>query len=189
MPDEALVALLQGGNEAAFETIYNRYSRKIYAHIYNRLQSKEVTEEVMQNIFVSLWEKRGSVSIKNLGAYLYTAAKYDVLDHIRSEKVRRSYSSDVAAKGMAPYIENTTEREFNFDELYSVMQQEVNKLPEKCRLIFKLSREEFFSSKEIASQLKISSKTVDNQINKATGVLRVQLVDFLNAVVIVSFLF
>ncbi len=98
----------------------------------------------MQNLFVSLWEKRNSVSIKNLGAYLYAAAKYDVLDHIRSEKVRRSYSSDISAKGMARYIENTTEREFNFDELYSVMQQEVNKLPEKCRLIFKLSREEFF---------------------------------------------
>lgn len=175
--DEALWSLVVRGEQLAFQAIYQKYAKKLYAIAYSRIQSREVTEEIVQNVFIALWEKRAHLTIKNLSSYLAAAVKHDVFDYYRATRVRQQHAYQVKLQGEP--TENTTERIFSFDELHAAMQEEVDKLPERCRLIFKMSREEACSVKEIASRLNISPKTVDNQVNKAVTTLRLQLADFL----------
>ena len=179
--DEQLVKRLANGDIAAFQAIYSRYSKKLYAIAYSRTRSVEITEEIIQDIFVMLWEHREKIGIHNVASYLATAVKHDVLDHFKHLAVREKHNRKIRSLG-EPF-ENTTEQHVSFEELSAIMEKEVNKLPEKCRIIFKLSREEAQSSREIAAKLDISPKTVDNQINKATNVLRLQLSDYLAQII------
>ena len=140
---------------------------------FNRLKSKEVTEEILQDIFTSLWEKRSKTNIQNLSGYLYGAVKFGVLDYVRAQIIREKYRSE--KNFFEDTASRTVEDQLTFEELQAVIAHEVNHLPDRCRLIFKMSREESLSRKEIAQQLNISPKTVDSQLNKAIAALRLQV--------------
>lgn len=175
--DSALLDLLKVQDAPAFEEIYHRYWRVLYSMIYRRLQSREVSEEIVQDIFTSLWVNRNTVIIHSLSAYLTTAAKYKVINHVARETSRQVYTR-TKSEELHLQRNNCTEEEVLHDDLNVALEREIEKLPAKRRLIVKLHKKEDLSLKQVAIQLGISEKTAENQYGKALKALKVNLRHF-----------
>lgn len=149
----------------AFTEIYNAYWEKLLAIAYNRLSDLQAAEDIVQDVFASLWHHREDAAITNAGAYLATAVKYKILDRARREKLLRQYQQLYGAT--VPLAAASPEASLQYKHIQELYQREVNNLPEKCQLIFRYSREQGMPVKKIAQELNISPKTVENQITKA----------------------
>jgi RNA polymerase sigma-70 factor (family 1) len=181
LTDEDLLALLKKGSEKAFDCLYFRYRNKLFNIAYNRLKSKEVCEELVQDLFADLWQKCHQLQIQNnLSSYLCTAVKYAVLDHIRAQQSKEKYISE-----MLRSVENTSptaESQLDHDELSYHLSRGIEALPEKCREVFVLSRFEKRSIREISEQLKISPDTAKYHISTALKKLRLNLKHLYNLI-------
>lgn len=164
-----LVDLLSKDDEEAFTELYNRFWQKLFAIAYNRLAEVETTEDVVHDVFAGLWSNRHKIEIESLENYLATATKYLVLAKIKRKIKERSFADSIES---TPVIEMTAESSVYYRQILERVYQEVEALPEKCRLIFKYSRNEGLSAKQIASRLHLSPKTVENQLNKALNRLK-----------------
>ncbi len=184
--DEELIGLLRRGEKDAFDALYRRYWRKLYLLAYQKLRSRELAEELVQDLFISLWMKRENLQIHgSVGAYLGMATRYMIIKFFEKERVQHQYQQTVALR---PMYANTTEDEVFFHDLQEVIEQEISKLPEKCRQVFQLSRHDNLSQKEISLRLDISEKTVENHIGKALRLLRISLKDFITSALIIFIL-
>jgi RNA polymerase sigma-70 factor (ECF subfamily) len=180
--DKELIELLQQGDQSAFDSLYRRYWRKLYLLAYQKLRSRELAEELVQDLFISLWMKRENLQIHgSVGAYLGMATRYTIIKFFEKERVQQQYQQSAALR---PMYANTTEDEVFFHDLQEVIEQEISKLPEKCRQVFQLSRHENLSQKEISLRMDISEKTVENHIGKALRLLRLSLKDFITSALI-----
>jgi RNA polymerase sigma-70 factor (ECF subfamily) len=173
--DETLLLLLRRADIVAFEEIYNRYWKRLYSTCYKRVQSTEVSEELVQDIFTSLWANRQKSSIVNLSSYLFAAAKYKVINHISREVSRKTFSETLST---VRENDNSTEEAIFLDDLNRALEREVKKLPSKRQEIFMLHRQKNLSVKQVAAHMGISEKTVENQFGKALKVLKVNLRHF-----------
>ncbi|WP_285057539.1 RNA polymerase sigma factor [Pedobacter ginsengisoli] len=169
--DRELVALLKGGDEAAFTEVYERYWKTLYAIAYNRLRNNQTAEDVVHDVLVSLWKHRDTAEIENLSGYLARATKYMVF-HVM--KRSRKFSTEEHEMEQAEQIRDREDLEdrLHYKRLLEMISEEVEKLPEKCRLVFKYSREDQLTNKAIAEKMDISQSTVENQMNKALKTLR-----------------
>lgn len=172
--DQELLADIATGDSRAFEILYRRYFSKLYGAAYKRLQDKELTEEVIQELFVSLWERRETLPIENIENYLFTSIKYLVIAQFKKNTLFEKYSSTLM---LDENDDNFTEQAVAFDELNDAYQQALQTIPEKCREVFLLKRSGL-SQKEISERLDISEKTVENQMTKALKILREALKDY-----------
>lgn len=173
-PDNVIL-YLNKGNVGAFEQIYESYWAELYSYAYNILRDKAVCEEIVQEIFFSLWTKRRELQITHsIRAYLFTAVKFQTLNYIKSEKVKRNYAVSYSTFKTILF-DNSNEENIHLSDLKNLVENEVAKLPEKCQQIFRLSRNEHQSVKNIAGLLNISHKTVENQLSKALKQLRSSL--------------
>jgi RNA polymerase sigma-70 factor (family 1) len=174
MTDKVLLDRLSGGDEGALNDIYLLYWEGLFLSAFNVLKDKAACEDIIQELFLQLWQKRATLQINtSLSAYLYTAVRYNVFRQIRTGKVRRELFQhiDERIEGLAAApLANAEER-----EIHQKLAQVVASLPEKCREVYILSREEELSHKEIASKLNISTKTVENQITIALKRVRSSL--------------
>lgn len=172
--DQDLVALLKQGDELAYTEVYNRYWKTLYAIAYNRLRNIQSAEDVVHDVLVSLWNNRQTAEVGNLSAYLATATKYMIFHLVKRAK---KFSHEEYAMDNAELIHDQEDLEdrLHYKRLLEMVNQEVDKLPEKCRLIFKYSREDHLSVKEIADKMDISTSTVENQMNKALNTLRTKV--------------
>ncbi|GEO06120.1 DNA-directed RNA polymerase sigma-70 factor [Adhaeribacter aerolatus] len=181
--DEQLLVFLKENNEFAFDEIYNRYWATLFSQAYKRLANKENTEELLQDLFTKLWINRHQITVtSSLGAYLAVSVKYLVLNQVAKEAVRTRFA--VAQKQALVAHTNLTEETIISQELEGLVAQEVAKLAPKCKSVFVLSRFNQYSNKEIAQELNISEKTVENQITKAIKLLRTGLKESLTSVII-----
>lgn len=169
--DDQLVFSLKQGEEAAFTEIYTRYSAKLLAIAFNYCRSPNLAEEIVQEIFMRLWERRKSLEIKSLNAYLATAVRFSVFKQIYSHKKREELAKENYK------IETTVIEE---DKIYAKFLDEyiqgiVDTLPEKCRLVFRYSWDMHLTNKEIAEEMNISEKTVESHMTKALKTIRKNL--------------
>ena len=174
--DEGLLKLLKQQELGAFEEIYLRYWKKLYSAAFKRVQSREISEEFVQDIFTSLWVNRDVHNIENLSAYLFSAVKYKVINYLEKEMSRRNYTEMQLNTALS--AGNTTEEAVLLNELNLALEREIQKLPPKRQQIFKMSRQDHLSIKQVASNLGISEKTAENQLGKALKVLKVNLKHF-----------
>jgi RNA polymerase sigma-70 factor (ECF subfamily) len=168
--DDELLQLVQSNNELAFKEIFERYWRKLYAIAYNRLQTAQASEDIVQEVLTMLWVRRADLKIKSLNNYLSTAVRYNVFHEVRKNIKKNEFQHSLKVVHGNQQI--TIEEELRFKVIQEQVQKEINKLPEKCRLVFQYSRELGMSNKEIAHQLQLSSKTVEAHITKALKQLR-----------------
>ena len=166
---QELLTGLQQGDALAFTEIYNRYWKKVYIIAYNRLSESNQAEDIAQEVFASLWANRNTVQIEKLENYLATAAKYLVLTAIRKKELQRRYGAHLVNKASVSISPETT---YQNKQILTLLELEIEQLPEKCKLIFRSSRHEGKAVKQIASELNIAPKTVENQIHKALKVLK-----------------
>jgi RNA polymerase sigma-70 factor (family 1) len=167
--DKLLLDLLSESDELAFTEIYNRFWKKLFAIAYNRLKEIEVAEDIVHDVFASLWANREKSEVQSLDNYLATAAKYMVLAKIKKYDLERSYNNNAQ---QIPVFELTLETSLHYKRILEIVKTETEKLPEKCRLIFNYSRNEGMAVKQIAKELHLSPKTVENQLNKALKQLK-----------------
>lgn len=172
--DKISIKRLKEDDESALTIIYNTYWKLLYASAFNILKNKELSEDVVQNIFISLWNNRKQLEIKvSLKSYLYASTRYHVFAVIRKNK---SISQIELLDDVDNRIKKTSpETKLMFKELVEQINSVIDSLPDKCRKVYKLSREEQLSHKEISQKLNISTKTVENHITKALKTLRVSL--------------
>ena len=173
LDDRKLLELLQADDELALASIYDRYWSKLYLQAYNIIRDRQVAEDIVQEIIVQLWMKRSVAQILSLNAYLYSAVRYQVFKAIRSVKLTES----VETEGL--HSINDTDALLIEKDFQKLLDDGVADLPEKCRQIFKLSRKDHLSTKEIAVRLGIAPKTVENQLTIALRRLRSVLGDVL----------
>jgi RNA polymerase sigma-70 factor (family 1) len=186
LSDDELSVLLSEEVTAAFHEIFNRYWSQLYATAYKRVKSKEAAEEIVQDLFTSLWVKRKSIRIHtSLAAYLFTSVRYIVLNHMEKEAVRRTYKDSLHV--VKTVYQNPTEETVLLNDLTRKIEKEIDLLPLKCRSVFELSRKEYKTNKEIAVMLGISEKTVENHLTKAITRLRLNLNDIISLAFVVWF--
>jgi len=172
--DQELLILLHQDDTAAFKKIYQHYWYKLYIVAYKRLRSKEAAEEIVQNIFTKLWTNRKEIRITVLlEAYLYTAVRYGVIDHLEKEATRKNFTA------FAYYhyrtADNSAEEYIDLRDLESHVKKAADQLPSKCQSVFLLSRQEYKTNREIAGLLGISEKTVENHMTNALRTIRAGL--------------
>ena len=180
-----LLDLLSKSDELAFAEIYNRFWQKLFAIAYNRLKEIQTAEDIVHDVFISLWANREKFTIELLENYLATAAKYMVLAKIKKKERERVYNNSNSHQ--VPVFELPIESSLYYKYILEMVKSEVEKLPEKCRLIFKYSRNEGMPVKQIAKELNISPKTVENQLYKALKQLKLATKNFLDSFLILFY--
>jgi RNA polymerase sigma-70 factor (ECF subfamily) len=172
--DHELIVLITQDNREAFTVLYQRYWDKVFAVAVHRLGDIHEAEEVVQEIFLSLWARRNSLQLTHgLATYLSVAVKYKVINHLARQH-RRQLHLDELVNTVPVTLNNTTEW-LNEKELRTQLDKCIDSLPEKCRIVFLLSREENKTYAEIATELNISQKTVEAHMSKALSTLRQSL--------------
>ena len=168
-------------DEESFEAVFKTYFKALHAYASAILKESEAAEEIVQSVFLKLWEKRETLKINSsLKAYLYRAVYHDSLNHINHQKVKRKHWDHAhyeMTQGKPEQVGVQIKGQEN--ELYERFQLALDKLPEKCRMVFNLSRFEELKYQEIADRLDISIKTVEAHMGKALKTLRVELAEFL----------
>jgi RNA polymerase sigma-70 factor (ECF subfamily) len=183
LADDKLLELLKTSDPGALREIYRRHWRPCYLHAIRKVRAAEVAEELVQNLFVSLWERRGDLHVSDLGSYLYTAMKYQIVSYIRAsiarEKYLRGASQQAAHDAGTGLGANDAETPLLLHELSEAIEAAIVQLPEKSRQVFRLSRFEHRSNREISQSMDISEKAVEYHITQSLKLLRVQLKDFI----------
>lgn len=173
--DNDLLQLLKESDHSAYTEIYHRYFNVLYIHACKKLQNEDQAKDVVQEVFTTLWIKRDfDVQVKNLAAYLFTATRNRIFDLYAHEKVATKYLDS-----LADFYANThsvpTDHRIRENNMKVYIRQQINALPPKMRKVFKMSRMEELSYKEIAEQLHTSENNVSKQVNNALKVLRTKL--------------
>jgi len=183
LTDLELVEQLNSGERTAFEAIYTKYAKSMHTYVYKRVKLKPVSEEIVQEIFISLWSKHGTLEITtSLEAYLYGACKYKILTYMRSDLVRKRYAADFLVFITGRY-DNSVEEFMNLADIREIIEESIRELPDKCQMAFRLSRTDFLPIPEIAQKMNISTRTVENYLSQALRHLRTTLGEFLAVVV------
>lgn len=161
--DEELVELLRTHDRKAFTALYERYWERLFHTAAHALENKEEAEECVQDIFFSLWSRRETLMLKHsIHTYLSVAVKYKVIDILNKRKKDRLH-----IKARLPFIDiaaPSAESNLLEKELWERLERTIELLPEKCKIVYKMSREEGKTHDQIAAELNISKKTVNNHL-------------------------
>ena len=165
---DCLPALLQqiaAGNQSAFEQVYNAFYTRLYRFALAMVRTKEPAEEIVEDVFIKIWQQRENViSIQNLKVYLYTATKNTALNYL-SRMAKESITEPF--DHVQIWLESTSispEQMMITSQMFKKIQEAVDALPPRCKMIFKLVREDGLRYKEIAEILNISVNTIDAQM-------------------------
>lgn len=168
-----LVIRLRAGDKRAFDEIYGCFHKRIYLFCKKYGLSDFDAEEITQEVFVKLWMHRSTLDAeKSLSAYLYKIGKNIIVDEFK-KKIKTHASEEYRMNLMIPG--NNVEEDMDYRDLKNLIDQTLLHLPERRREVFKLSRVKGLSHKEIAQELGISTKTVENHLNLALNNFRVAL--------------
>lgn len=180
MPDynlyeyQELLSCIAKDDHQAFGEVYKRLWKILFSIAYRHLKDIAAAEDIVHDAFTSLWYNRHKTQVKDLDRYLAVSVKYLVLHRIRREILLRKYQQEHRG---ATFPESDPDHEIKYKHILKALQEEVEKLPEKCRLVFKYSRELGMPVKEIAREMKISPNTVKNHLFKALKQIRNGLED------------
>lgn len=186
--DTYLFQLLKTGDESAFTEIYNRYWEKLFFIAGTKLHDLHIAEELVQDIFLDLWNRRNEIVLEGeLQSYLAVAMKYKVIN--AQAKINKANTYQQFVNTNTPLKHHDTENWLSFEELRKHLEKLVSQLPERCQLTYRLSREVGLSYREIAEELNISEKAVESNISRATTSLRAQLTQFLSSFLSLSVIY
>lgn len=181
--DERLYQQIVAGNDRAYYELFERYWESLYAIGVKILKDRELAKDVVQEVFLSFWENRGQKPIQNVGGYLHRAAKFGALKALRDDKSQFHDGVEIAEE-IGSHGHGTLDSE----EFEQQIAQAIEQLPDRCKEVFKLSREEHLTNKEIAEKLDLSQRTVETHISNGLRILREKLPRELPALAMFIFL-
>jgi len=176
--DEILLNMLKAGDLDAFNTLFERYWEKLFSTVFSVCPDKEVCSEIVHDIFLNLWLKREKLQIEYFKGYITASARYQVYRHVKSIKRKSIEYREELDFGNLVSV-NDGENNIRYRELEKKVEEELEVLPGRCREIFTLSRIQQLTNDEIAAQLDISKRTVENQLTHALRHLRLSIRHFL----------
>ncbi len=166
-------------DENAFEAVFRDHYSSLAAFAMKYVRDPDVAEEIVQEMFSGIWVKHETLRIQtSMKSYLYGAVRNACLNYIKHQKVEQTYVN----RTMLTAPQNDATDFLELDELREKIGRAMDKIPEKCREIFELNRFEGKRYKEIADELNLSLKTVENQMGKALKILREELGEYLPVV-------
>lgn len=167
---------LQRDGITAFEILYKKYWYQLYCVAYKYTGSGPDAEELVQNLYEKIWRNRASLQVKNWGAFLTVSVRNMVIDYHRRQSQKNKF-----LKNYTPHAAiNSLQEEPDQEQLLVLIENHLHELPEKTQTIFKLSRYEHKSIKEIAGQMQLSEKAVEYHITRSLKLLRQHLRNYLN---------
>jgi RNA polymerase sigma-70 factor (family 1) len=173
--DSTLVTRIRAGDEAAFEQLFRRYYNPLCVFGTRYVRAPDLAEELVESVFARIWEQRLGWEVRgSLTAYLYAAVRHRALDHRRHEAIQGRMRERTPVPGMGQ-ARHGPEQVCEANELEAAVRAAVERLPERCRLVFTLRWQHQLSYAEIAETLGIATKTVETQMNRALKALREQL--------------
>ena len=167
--DAACLVSFKNGDISAFEEIYNRYWFQLYGVAFRQTQSKQEAEEMVQTVFERIWKNRDNVIINNIGGYLTVSLRNVLIDFFRQKESFKKRSMPFLNESFGI---NAGEEKVNHNQLINSIEEVLQQLPEKTQTVFRLSRFEDRSVKEIAIQLNLSEKAVEYHITRSLKLLR-----------------
>lgn len=163
----------QSGDKVSFKVLFDKYYSQLTQTAYLFVKDSDIAEEIVQEFFIKLWIKKNEININSsVKSYLFQSIRFRSINYIRDHK--RIASENFELELINDSIENQFE-DFDYDIIKNKLVAAIDSLPEKCKIIFLLSREESLTYKQIAEKLDISQKTVENQIGIALKKLREKL--------------
>ena len=172
--NEKLAFRLKKGDKEAFQELFNLYVPKIHRFAMVYLRDKSNAEELVQDVFMKIWEKRENLDpAQNIKAYLFKIAVNTVYDFVRKKNLEKAFA-DFSKHNFQSGAESLW-HEVIWNEMLAKLDHLVAQMPEQCRNIFVLSREEGLSNQEIAEKLNLSKRTVENQLYRAIRFLKEHL--------------
>lgn len=179
--------LIKINNQREFQEIYHQFFNGLANYAFSILKDKDAAKDVVQDVFLDLWNKREILIIKtSLEAYLVRSVKFKSIDFIRKDKTKQQYIANVTPLSS---LQTATEDDNSLeDERKQQLSYAIAQLPTKCRQVFMLSRGSGYTYKEIAEEMEISVKTVENQISRAFNLLRQKLSDLMIFIFFFNFL-
>lgn len=182
--DNQLLETLKAGDITAFEMLFRSYYQPLCNYAYTFVQDRDEAEEIVQTTFLAVWERKEALEIRTaVKPYLYAMVRNACLNVLKHEKVKKQHAVMQMAVGERS-VESVA-RTVMASELETKIYEAMDTLPEQCRLVFKLSRFEELKYSEIAEQLNISVKTVENHMGKALRIMREQLRDYLPLLIVI----
>lgn len=176
--DQQVFLAIQSGQTPAFEMLFKTYYKPLCRYANTYLKDPDGAEEIVQGAFIGLWEKRKAITIEtSLKSYLYRAVRNSCLNELKHEQVKQRHLASESLKEEAQ--SEPADHLAIHVELEEKIRAAIQTLPEQCRLIFTMSRFEELKYQEIADQLNLSVKTVENQMGKALKLMRAQLKEYL----------
>lgn len=166
--DTQLLILIKNGNELAFNQLYDIYWKRLFSYTLNILNDKGLAEDVIHEIFTTIWTKRAALNITSFENYLFVSAKNRSISLLRKVQFTELDDSIITTLSFTPEIDDTT----NNSDLKYIIENACKELPSRCRDIFFMSRYDDYSNLEIANYFKISQRTVENQLYLALKHLR-----------------
>ncbi|MEO7216345.1 RNA polymerase sigma-70 factor [Mucilaginibacter sp.] len=182
LTDIELLELFTTGNDGAFSEIYNRYWKKLIALSYSYTKDKFAAEEIVQEVFVSLWNRRGVLKVETLSSYLATAIKFSVFKSVYTKNRHEKLLEYMPGNSPAELPEDLVHAKFLEEYVNGLVEQ----LPEKCRLVYQYSRQKGFSPQEIADEMNIAKKTVEAHLTKALKMLRFNLKEMMVLLIVLK---
>lgn len=176
--EQGAIPLVFNGDGETFEKLFKTHFKSLHAYAYTIVKEEMAAEEMVQNVFYKIWEKKKGMEISSSAlAYLYKSVYHESLNFLKHQKVKAAYQSHTVyqMKNESDYAS----KKVMLSELQQQIDKALSELPEQCRTIFQMSRFEELKYQEIADRLGLSIKTVENQMGKALKILRVKLVDYL----------
>lgn len=163
--------------------IFRTHYQPLCQYAYSFLQDRDESEEIVQATFLNIWEKRASLSVEtSFKSYLFRAVRNACLNTIKHNKIKQRHAEESLAT--LDRVHESTSQSVISGELDQKIGEAMMALPEQCRIIFQLSRFEELKYAEIAAQLNLSIKTVENQMGKALKIMREQLKEYLPILII-----
>lgn len=172
MTDVKLFLKIKDNNSLAFQQFYNKYYQRLLSYIITFTKDRDQAKDIVQEAFVILWTNRESIDTsKSPKSYIFFVAKNIFIDHYRKEKRDLQFLIELKETALSEQMENDTEE---IKQRIEKMKRMIENLPEKCKVILKLSKIEGLNYQEIANHLNISPKTVESQMRIAFNKIREQ---------------
>lgn len=177
LSDEILIDRLRKGEERAFREIYTRYWKKLFSIAIRKIDDSSVVEGIVQDIFLKLWERKGSLNVENIEAYLVTAVRYACINHLKVSLLHEKY--ELYSSIYLSHEASITEEQLDLNDLMNTIEELLGSFPESWQHIFRLHRLEYLSTREISQQLNIPQRTVESHLSRVVQALRIYLHDYL----------
>jgi len=172
--DQALCSLLKEGDRQAYIEIYTRYNSLLYIYAFKKLRNKEEAKDVVQEVFIQLWNRHEQLSVDtSLAGYLYQSVRNRALNIFAHQQIEQKYIDSL--NDFLGTQTAGTDYLIREKEIAALIEKEINALPPKMRQVFLLSRKEHKTYKEIASAMNISEDTVNTQMKRALKIMRDKL--------------